>query len=253
MTATPRAAVRRRATVPAMRSALRRSARALLELGRPTLGRGAARRCELRDGKIITPRSNRTLTFAELAHSEELPQGASNKPRFRERLDAGRPIGKCMGTSVPRPNCARPRHRHAPLSLRHQAARHAPTARCCVPPSYGAKLVSIDLAPAKEMKVWSWCRTATSSASLRRPPSRREQALEAIAKTAKWEPRRTRRARMSLITCDRRVRGGVPKNEFAEELAAGRSSRCAPPITRPTSSTRRWRRAPRWPSGRTAS
>lgn len=206
-------------TVPTVRRAAAAAREALVGLAAQRWALEPAA-LELRDGKITHGATKRTLTFGELAQSDEFPKA----------LDQAAPSGnvltatgdwKVLGTSVIRPNArdlVTGAHRYSsdikrPGMLRGKILRA---------PSYGAKLVSVDLAPAREMKdvivvrdgdFIGVCASTTHLAQL---------ALEAIAKTAKWETAPHPASKDVYDYLRERVSGGVPKNEFAAELAAAK-------------------------------
>src|SRR3974390_3383195 len=93
------------------------------------------------------------------------------------------------------------------------------------PPSYGAKLVSIDLTPAKKMPGVTVVRDEDFIGVTAPTTFRAEQALAAIAKTAKWETAPHPSSKEVFDYLRNRVSGGgVLKNPFAEELAAAKNS-----------------------------
>jgi isoquinoline 1-oxidoreductase len=114
-----------------------------------------------------------------------------------------------MGTSVVRPNArdlVTGAHRYSsdikrPGMLRGKILR---------PPSYGAKLVSVDLAPAKEMKDVIVVRDGDYIGVCASTTHLAQQALEAIAKTAKWEPTPHPASKEVYGYLRERVSGGVP-------------------------------------------
>jgi isoquinoline 1-oxidoreductase len=87
------------------------------------------------------------------------------------------------------------------------------------PPSYGARLVSVDLGPAKAMQDvvavqdGQFVGVAAPTSWLAR------KALEAVAKTATWEPASHPSSDEVFDYLRQRARGGAPKNPFADELA----------------------------------
>jgi len=206
-------------TVPLIRQAAAAAREALLTL--------AAQRwsvepsaIELREGKLTHTATKRTLTFGELAQSEELPKASEQPAPTDAKLTATRDW-KIMGNSVLRPNArdlVTGAHRYAsdikrPGMLRGKILR---------PPSYGAKLVSVDLAPAKEMKDVIVVRDGDFIGVCAPTTHLAQLALEAIAKTAKWESVPHPASKDVYDYLRERVSGGVPKNEFADELAAAK-------------------------------
>ena len=141
---------------------------------------------EVRDGVIANPATKQTITYADLARTDDLAKA------FEQAIPSDvalTPVKewKVLGTSLPRPNrrdLVTGAHRF-PSDIERPNMLFGKVLR---PPSYGAKLVSIDLAEAKAMKdvvvvqdgQFVGCAAPTSFGA--------EQALKAVAKTAKWEP-----------------------------------------------------------------
>ncbi|MCX8036414.1 MAG: molybdopterin-dependent oxidoreductase [Candidatus Sumerlaeia bacterium] len=171
-------------TVPAVRQAAAAARMLLIGLACKQWG-VAENSVEVRDGVITHPPSNRTVTFAELAKS-----GAAAKA-----LDQPAPPGvsvtpvkewKVMGTSYARPNrrdLVTGAHKF-PSDLILPNMLHGKVLR---PPSYGAKLLSIDLEPAKAMKDVVVLREGDFVGVAAPTTFQATQALKAIAETAKWE------------------------------------------------------------------
>src|SRR5690606_9635919 len=87
------------------------------------------------------------------------------------------------------------------------------------PPSYGAKLLSIDLGPAKAMEGVVAVQDGSFVGVAAPATFRAERALEAIAKTAKWEPAPHPSSKEVFDYLRRRARGGVPENPFGDDIA----------------------------------
>jgi len=92
------------------------------------------------------------------------------------------------------------------------------------PPSYGAKLTSIDLTPAREMKNVVAVQDGDFVGVAAPTTFQAEQALAAIAKTAKWETAPHPSSRTIYDYLRERVPEGAPKNSFADELSAARKA-----------------------------
>jgi isoquinoline 1-oxidoreductase len=172
---------------------------------------------EVRDGKISHAASGRTLSYAELAQSDELAK------TFEQALPddiAITPIKewKILGVSVPRPNSrdlVTGAHKY-PSDIMRPGMLYGKILR---PESYGAKLVSIDLEGAKAMKGVVVVQDDQFVGVAAPTTHQARKALEAIAETAKWEPAVQPSSREVFDYLRSRVRGDVPKNPFAEELA----------------------------------
>lgn len=206
-------------TVPLVRQAAAAAREALLTL--------AAQRwsvelsaIELREGKLTHPATKRTLTFGELAQSEELPKALANPAPADAKITPAKEW-RILGTSVVRPNArdlVTGTHRYSsditrPGMLRGKILRA---------PSYGAKLVSVDLAPAREMRDVTVVRDGDFIGICAPTTHLSQLALEAISKTAKWEAAPHPASKEIYDYLRERVSGGVPKNEFTAELAAAK-------------------------------
>jgi isoquinoline 1-oxidoreductase len=172
---------------------------------------------EVRDGKITHAATQRALSYADLAQGDELAKS------FQQAMPANvelTPVKewKVLGTSVPRPN-----RRDLVTGAHKFPSDHARPGmlygKVLRPPSYGAKLVSVDLEPAKAMKDVVAVQDGQFVGVAAPTTFRARQALEAIAPTAKWDPAPHPSSAEVFDYLRRRVRGGVPQNSFAEELA----------------------------------
>jgi len=203
-------------TVPAVRQGAAAARELLVQLAcrRWGLKPGAV---NVRDGRIRHAATQRTLSYAELAQAEELPK------LFEQAVPPGIAVTpvkewRVLGTSVPRPNRRDlvtgahkfPSDLVRPGMLRGKVLR---------PPSYGAKLVSIDLEPARAMKGVVVVQDGQFVGVAAPTKFHARHALEAIAQTAKWEPAPHPSSKEVFGYLRQRARGGVPKNPFAEELA----------------------------------
>lgn len=105
---------------------------------------------EVRDGTVLDPAKNRSITYAELAKTDDLGKA------FAQAIPADvslTPVKewKVMGTSLPRPNrrdLVTGAHCF-PSDIRRPNMLYGKVLR---PPSYGATLTAIDLKPAEAME-----------------------------------------------------------------------------------------------------
>jgi isoquinoline 1-oxidoreductase len=86
------------------------------------------------------------------------------------------------------------------------------------PPTYGAKLNAIDLAPAQGMKDVVVVRDGTFVGVAAPTSWRAQEALDAIAATAKWDAVPQPSSKELYDYLRQHARGGVPKNGFTDEL-----------------------------------
>jgi isoquinoline 1-oxidoreductase len=204
-------------TVPAVRQAAAAARQLLAELAsrRWSVDRSAI---EARDGKITHAPTQRTLTYAELAQGDDVAKAFEQAAPSDVAVTAVKEW-KVLGTSLPRPNgrdLVTGAHRF-PSDIRRPDMWFGKVLR---PPSFGAKLESIDLAPAKEMKDVSVVQDGPFVGVAAPTTFRAEQALAAVAKTAKWETAPHPSSKEVFAHLRQHAQGGVPKNPLADELAA---------------------------------
>jgi len=141
---------------------------------------------EVREGAVVDKAAKRTLSYAELARTEDLAKA------FAAAIPgdvAVTPVSqwKVLGTSLPRPNrrdLVTGAHRY-PSDIVRPKMLYGKVLR---PPSYGARLTSIDLAPAKAMEGVVAVRDDQFVGCAAPSLFLAEQAVAAIAATAVWEP-----------------------------------------------------------------
>ena len=172
---------------------------------------------EIRDGKAVDPASKRILTYADLASDEEAAKSFAAAIPPSVVLT---PVEKweVLGTSVRRPNArdvVTGSHQY-PSDIPLPGLLHGKVLRR---PSFNAKLVSVDLGPARAMdgvvvvQDKDFVGVAAPTAFLA------EQAIETIADTAKWETAPHPSSDELYDYLRQNARGGVPKNPFADEVA----------------------------------
>ena len=208
-------------TVPALRNACAAAREALLDLvaKRWNVERTTV---EFRDGKFVDAASKRTLTLAELAQGDELQKTFEQATPSGAKLT---PVNdwKVLGTSVVRPNARdliTGTHRY-PSDIKRPGMLRGKVLR---PPSYGAKLVSIDLTPAKEMKDVVGVQDGDFVGVAAPTSYQAEQALKAISATAKWETAPHPSSKEVYNYLREHASGGVPKNNFTEELGSAKKT-----------------------------
>jgi isoquinoline 1-oxidoreductase len=204
-------------TVPAIRKAAATARNLLVEAAcqKWNVDKGAV---EVGNGKVTHPGSNRAFSYADLAKTEELSRA------FEQAVPADVTVTpvkewKVLGTTVARPNARDlltgahqfPSDIERPGMLRGKVLR---------PPSYGAKLVSIDLAPARAMKDVIAVQDGQFVGVAAPTTLQARQALNAIAETAKWETASHPSSKELFDFLRKNAQGGVPENPFPEEVAA---------------------------------
>jgi isoquinoline 1-oxidoreductase len=183
---------------------------------------------EVRDGRVIHPGSNRSFDYVDLARNAEA------ETLFQQAIPADialRPVKewKVLGTSVSRPaarDLVTGAHKY-PSDITRPGMLYGKILR---PPSYGAKLLSIDLAPARAMADVIVVRDEHDDqfVGVAAPNTfRAGRALAAILNTAKWQtapwpanPQPSSDILFDYLT--RNAEGGVPQNPFARNLAGAK-------------------------------
>jgi isoquinoline 1-oxidoreductase len=172
---------------------------------------------QLNDGKATDSAGQRTLTYADLATSEDgakalqqpIPSDVTLTPVKEWKVlgnAAGRPNGRDIVTGA---------HKY-PSDIIRPGMLYGKVLRA---PSYGAKLTSVDLGPAKAMKDviavqdGQFVGVAAPTAFLA------EQAREAIAKTAKWEMSSHPASKDLFDYLKQHAQDYPSANPFADELA----------------------------------
>ncbi len=171
-------------TVPAVRQAAVTARAVLADLAsrRWSVDRATV---EVRNGQVRHAPSQRILTYAELAQGDDL-----SKSMAQPGTDAG-PVSpfqewQVLGKSLPRPNArdlVTGQHRY-PSDIKRPGMMRGKVLR---PPSYGAKLTSIDLGPARALSDVIVVQDGSFVGVAAPTTFRADQALQAIAQTAKWE------------------------------------------------------------------
>lgn len=208
-------------TVPTIRLAAAAAREALLELASKRWG-GERTAIELRDGKFSHAATQRTLTFGELAQSVELPKALKQFTPPEAALTAVADW-KVMGKSAPRPNArdlVTGTHRY-PSDIKRPGMLYGKVLRA---PSYGAKLVAIDLTPAKQLQDVTAIQDGAFVGVAAPTTYEARVALDAIAKTAKWETAPHPSSKEVYNYLRDHVEGGVPRNGFTEQLAAAKQT-----------------------------
>lgn len=203
-------------SVPAVRSGAAAAREILVQLAcrRWEVEPGAV---DVADGKITHAATRRVLSYGELAASEDLAKALGQPVPSGIALT---PVQewKVLGTSVPRPNrrdFVTGAHKF-PSDVVRPEMLYGKVLR---PPSYGAKLASIDLQPARAMKDVVVVRDGDLLGAAAPTTFRARQAVEAIAQTAQWEPAPHPSSSEVFGYLRGRAQGGVPDNPFGEELA----------------------------------
>jgi isoquinoline 1-oxidoreductase len=169
----------------------------------------------VKEGRAIEVAGKRSLSYAEFAKSEEAD--------FAQAIPGDVTLTavkewKVMGTSLIRPNARRVvtgEHQY-PSDISRPGMVYGKVLRS---PSYGAKLTAVNVAAAKAMKGVTVAQSEGFVGVTAPTSFAAESALEAIAKTAKWETAPQTSSKELFDYLKRHAEGGVPLNPFADELA----------------------------------
>jgi isoquinoline 1-oxidoreductase len=178
---------------------------------------------EMRDGKIVHTASKRSLTYADLAKSEDVAKLFEQAIPSDVELDPVKEW-KVLSTPVLRPNAREivtGAHKY-PSDIARPGMLYGKILRA---PAYGAKLVSIDLVPAKAMKDVVVVQDDQFVGVAAPNSSRAEEALSAISDTAKWETTPQPSSNELFDYLKNHVEGGMPPNPYADQLAQAKVAR----------------------------
>ena len=177
---------------------------------------------EVRDGKITHPPSKRSLSYADLAQTDELTTAFAQAPPAEVTMTSIKEW-KVLGTSVLRPNghdLVTGGHKY-PSDITRPGMLYGKMLR---PPSYGAKLLSVDLSPGKAMKDILTVEDGSFVGVAAPTTFRADQALAAVAATAKWETAPHPSSKELFDYLKQHAQGGAPVNPFAYEVASAHKS-----------------------------
>jgi isoquinoline 1-oxidoreductase len=203
-------------TVPSVRHGAAAAREALIAFAAQRWGvdRGTV---QVQDGKATRASSQDTLSYADLAADETAAKALDGAIPSDVTLT---PVAewKVLGKPTTRPNArdiVTGAHEY-PSDISRPGMLYGKVLR---PPSYGAKLMAIDLAPAQAMKDVVALRDDQFVGVAAPTSFLAGRALDAIAKTAKWESTPHPSSRELFNYLKQHVPDGVPPNPFADELS----------------------------------
>ena len=172
-------------TVPSVRLGAATAREVLIDLAAKRLDVDRAR-LEARDGRVVDPSSNRSVTYGELVQMKD-PADAFGRLVGGEDV-ALTPVDQwqILGTTVARVGArdvVTGAHRY-PSDIVRPKMFYGKVLR---PASFGATLTSIDLAPARAMENVTVVRDGDFIGCAAETSDRAAEAVKAIAATAKWE------------------------------------------------------------------
>jgi CO/xanthine dehydrogenase Mo-binding subunit len=203
-------------TVPAVRQGAAAAREVLVEFAAKRWGvdRGTV---QVQDGRATRTSSQETLSYADLAADADAAKALDQAIPAEVTLTRVAEW-KVLGNSTPRPNArdiVTGAHQY-PSDISRPGMLYGKVLR---PPSYGAKLTSIDLAPAQAMRDVVAVRDDEFVGIAAPTTFLAEKALDAVAKTAKWEPAPHPSSKELFDYLKQHVPDGVPPNPFADELS----------------------------------
>jgi isoquinoline 1-oxidoreductase len=203
-------------TVPAVRQGAAAVREVLVDFAAKRWGvdRGTV---QVQDGKATRSSSPEALSYADLAADADAAKALDQAVPSEVALT---PVAewKVLGNSTPRPNArdiVTGAHQY-PSDISRPGMLYGKVLRA---PSYGAKLTSIDLAPAQAMKDVVAVRDEQFVGIAAPTSFLAEKALDAIGKTAKWESAPHPSSKELFNYLKQHVPDGVPPNPFPDELS----------------------------------
>ena len=207
-------------SVPAVRQGCA-AARRLLQQFAASQWTISADTIKVADGKAIDPSSKRTLSYADLAADPDAAKGLAG-PVPTDVAFVKVSEWKVMGVSTPRPNghdIVTGAHQY-PSDITLPGMLYGKILRA---PSYGAKLESIDLVPAKAMRDVVVVQDGSFVAVAAPTTYKADDALSAIADTAKWTPAPHPSSAKLWDYLREHVRGAIA-NQFAADVSKAAKS-----------------------------
>ncbi len=203
-------------TVPAVRQGAAAARELLIDFAckRWSVDRNAV---QLNDGKATDSARQRSLKYADLAASEDGAKALQQPVPSNVALTSVNEW-KVLGNGAARPNgrdIVTGAHKY-PSDIIRPGMLYGKVLRA---PSFGAKLTSVDLGPAKAMKDVVAVQDGQFVGVAARTAFLAEQAREAIAKTAKWETSPHPASKDLFDYLRQHAQDGPQANPFADELA----------------------------------
>ena len=208
-------------TIPAVRHGCAAARELLVALACKQWG-VARETVQVHDGKIVHPETPREISYADLVGQADATK-SFDQPVSSDVSVTAVKEWKVMGKPLARPN------RHDLVTGKHQYPSDIILpgmvyGKVLRPPSYGAKLKSIDVSAAQAMSGIAVIRDGDFIGVTAPTRFAAEQALAAIAKTASWEPAPHPASAELFEHLRKHARGGMPANPFADDLTKSAKS-----------------------------
>ena len=203
-------------TVPAIREAAAAAREYLIDFAAKTWNVDR-KNIIVRDGKALQDSTAHPLSYADLATDAEASKAFAETTGSENAITQVKDW-KALGTPLARPNAREivtGNHKY-PSDISRPGMLYGKVLR---PPSYGAKLTAIDLGPAKAMKDVIVVQDDQFVGVAAPTNYLADQALEAIAKTGKWEPVPHPSSKNLSDFLKDHAQGGIPENQFKDELS----------------------------------
>jgi isoquinoline 1-oxidoreductase len=203
-------------TVPAIRQAAATARQCLIELAAKSWN-VEPNTIQVRDGKALNVSGAAPLSYVDLAANEEALKHFTEATPSTSNLTETKQW-KLLGKPLPRPNgreIVTGTHQY-PSDISRPGMLYGKILRA---PSFGARLTSIDTTPAKAFHDVSVVQDEQFVGVAAPSTQLAEQALDAISKTAKWEPAPHPDSKILFNHLKEHAQGGVPSNPFKDELA----------------------------------
>jgi isoquinoline 1-oxidoreductase subunit beta len=177
---------------------------------------------QVQDGKASSAASQAKLSYADLASDADAAKALEQAIPSDVALTSVTEW-KVLGKPTPRPNArdiVTGVHQY-PSDIARPGMLYGKVLR---PPSYGAKLTAVDLAPAQAMKDVVALRDDQFVGVAAPTSFLAEKALDAVAKTAKWDSAPQPSSKELFDYLQKHVQGSVPTNPFADALAQAKQA-----------------------------
>ncbi|HTL58090.1 MAG TPA: molybdopterin cofactor-binding domain-containing protein [Candidatus Limnocylindrales bacterium] len=203
-------------SVPAVRQGAAAARELLVELAAKQWNVEASQ-IQVQDGKATHASSQDVISYADLASSKDAHE------RFAQPISSDLTLTKVSEWKVLGAPQRRPNGRdivtgihHYPSDINRPGLLYGKVVR---PPSYGAKLVSIDLAPAKALKDVVVVQDDQFVGVAAPSSFAAEKALDLLINTAKWESSPHPSSKELFNYLKQQAEGGIPSNPFADQVA----------------------------------